>query len=88
MKKELFKFECGSRVVDIITGYAGIVGGRTHYLTECIQYGIIAESLTKDKKTYDWLWFDESRLKLVKKNAIKVDDKSDPAGPAPSAPEC
>lgn len=87
MGKKIFKFENGSRVKDIITGYEGIIGGRTQYLTDCVQYGIVREGLTKDGKTADWVWFDESRLILVKKNAVKVDEKSDPAGPAPSAPE-
>ncbi len=87
MEKALFKFENGSRVVDIITGYQGIIGGRTHYLTECVQYGIVRERLTKDGGIPDWIWLDESRLRLLGENAVEVDKEADPAGPAPSAPE-
>ncbi len=88
MSKKIFKFENGSRVRDIITGYQGIVGGRTQYLTDCVQYGIVKEGLDKDGKTVGWLWLDESRLNLVKENAVKINETSEPAGPAPSAPEC
>ena len=88
MSSSLFKFRLGVKAKDIITGYKGVVGGRTEYLTGCKQYGLIKEGLTKDGKTPDWEWFDESRLEVVKADPVKVNEKSDPGGPAPSAPQC
>lgn len=88
MEKKMFKFELGARVKDIITGYKGVIGGRTQYLTGCVQYGIVKEGLTKDGTYPDWVWLDESRLVLDSDKIAKVKDGSDLAGPAPSAPEC
>ena len=83
-----FKFKNGARVGDTITGYAGVIGGRSDYLTGCKQYGLIKEGLTKEGKAHDWVWFDESRLELVSIASVKIDEESDPGGPSPLAPEC
>ena len=56
------KFALGQEVKDIVTGYVGIVAGRTEYLTGCNHYGLAARKLDKDGKPRNWEWFDESRL--------------------------
>lgn len=35
-----FKFENGQTVKDRVTGFKGVILGRTQYATGCIQYGI------------------------------------------------
>ncbi len=88
MEKGTFKFELGARVKDVITGYKGVVGGRTQYLRGCIQYGIVKEGLTKEGTYPDWVWLDESRLMLDSESLKLMMVLTTPAGPAPSAPEC
>jgi hypothetical protein len=59
------KFELGEELKDRITGLAGVVMGRTEYLTGCTHYGLLPKSLTKDGKIREWEWIDESRLERV-----------------------
>lgn len=88
MAKELFKFALGAKVKDTITGYTGIIAGRTEYLTGCVQYGLQKEGLTKEGYVFGWQWFDESRLELIYSKAAEIDKGAGPGGPAPFAPEC
>lgn len=64
--------EIGDRVKDAITGYVGIVIGVSKWITGCITYGVKAERLDKDGKDMEAVWFDENRLVLVKRGAIKI----------------
>ncbi len=62
---EIFKFKLGSEVEERITGYTGIIMGRSDYLTGCVQYGILSPIFKKDGEPRDWIWYDESRIKLT-----------------------
>ena len=69
-----FKFELGLEVKEVITGYEGVIMGRSQFLTGCNQYGILAKKLESGKPA-GWVWFDESRLKLTGlKIVLPVDD--------------
>ena len=78
-----FKFELGSKVKEIVSGSQGIVMGRTEYSTGCNTYGIMREGVDKDKKSHEWQWFDENRLKLLKKGVMSFDN-DEPGGPRES----
>ncbi len=79
MKK--FKFELGQKVKDKFTDYEGIIMARIQYLTGCVQYHVLNQELDKDGDIRDWLSFDENRLKLVQKKAVKA--KGAKGGPMP-----
>jgi hypothetical protein len=68
--KECFKFNLGSEVKDKITGFKGIIRGRTQYLTGCNTYGIQSSKLNKEGIPYDWRWFDEDTLTLIKDKKV------------------
>lgn len=59
-----FKFNLGDEVRERITGYAGVVLARTHWLHNCNTYGVKSHEL-KDGKPIDAIWFDEPSLELL-----------------------
>ena len=58
----MFKFECGDKVKDVVTGLQGVIMARIEYLTGCNQYAVTAQKLTKEGKRPDWEYIDENRL--------------------------
>jgi hypothetical protein len=58
----------GDRVEDEITGFQGIVTGRSEYLYGSVQVHVAAEKLDKIP---DGQWFDEDRVKVVKAGAVQ-----------------
>jgi hypothetical protein len=58
----MFKFEMYEIVKDKVSGYSGVILGRTEYATGCRHYGLAARSVNKEGKVAEWEWFDESRL--------------------------
>ena len=76
----------GDTVKDYITGFTGIAGARTEYLTGCIQFGVIPKTLNKDGKPQVWEWFDESRLMVKKIDSSEAKLGGD-GGPQPMPPE-
>lgn len=81
-----FMFDLGEIVKDKITGFEGVVMGRTQYFTDCNHYGLLSPKLSSDLKPTDWQWFDERRLERTKKKPIIL--KGQPtSGPFPNAPE-
>jgi len=57
-----FKYALGDELKDSITGFTGIVMGRTDYLTGCQHYGLMPRKLDKDGKFQEYQWLEESRL--------------------------
>jgi len=80
----MFKFELGDELQDVVTGYKGIVMGRTDYFTGCSHYGLASREL-KDGKTLDWEWFDETRIIKIG-DGIKIQCEKATSGPMPNAP--
>lgn len=64
-------FNLGDECRDVVTGCKGIIIGVTQWISGCIRYGIQPTGL-KDGKPYEETWFDEERLKMVKKGAVKI----------------
>lgn len=69
---EEFKFDLGVEVKDVVTGFKGIIMGRTQYTTGCNQYGVLNPELTKEGKLREWLWFDENRIEVTSKNKVRL----------------
>jgi len=51
----------GDKVKDKITGFSGIVIGRTNWLNGCITIGVQSAEM-KDGRPVDSVWFDEQRV--------------------------
>lgn len=83
-----FKFELGEILKDKITGFKGVVMGRTEYFTDCDHYGLCSQEL-KDGKPIDWEWFDDTRLVKVGGKKIEKEprEKKRTSGPFPAAPQ-
>lgn len=65
-----FKFELGTILKDKVTGFKGVLMGRSDYVTGCRQYGLQKQGLDEQGKVPDWAWFDEGRLKVVGKKKV------------------
>ena len=86
------KYEIGDKVKNIIHGITGIVMAYTFYSTGCVHYGLQEQDLDEDGDPKDWKWYDETKLKLVKRGAVKIVPYSNGVrerngGPAPNAPQ-
>lgn len=79
----MFKFELNIEVKDRVTGFKGIILGRTEYSTGCVQYGVCPQKLKADGSAPDWVWYDETRLVATGKS-LKVEKAV--GGPHPVAP--
>jgi len=68
------KFNMNDILQDRVSGFKGQVLGVTKYDTGCTHYGLAPTKVNKDGMLSEWLWFDESRLTLVKKAVEKSID--------------
>lgn len=70
------KFDFGDVVQDMVTSLKGVVMARSEYHTGCTHYGLSPQSCSKDKDgrvgVPDWVWLDETRLKLVKRKWVPL----------------
>lgn len=67
------KFDLGDKVKDKVTGFEGIVVGKTVYTTRCIHYAIQPIKLDEKNKPEDWQFFDTVRLELLNAGEVKFD---------------
>lgn len=65
-----FKFELGDAVKDVVTGFNGIITGRSEFITGCRQYSVTARKLEGGETKI--VWFDEDRLKATKAAKVKL----------------
>jgi len=82
-EKVKFKFGLGSRVKDSITGFEGIVVGRTQWLHNCNTYSV-KPTVLKDGVPQKSEGFDEPQLSIVKEKVHKPDN--DTGGPEREIP--
>ena len=73
----IFKFELGDQVLDIVTGFKGIIEARTQCLNGCIQH-MIQPKVDKEGKIPDACQIDEQNLKLIKKSFLKKKEEDEP----------
>lgn len=78
------KFEMYDTLKDGVTGYEGVVLAITEHSTGCIHYGLQCKKLDKDGAVRDYEWFDETRLKRVRKAPKKKGVKA--GGPTQECP--
>ncbi len=70
MKTETIKkIKLGVTARDVITGFEGIVIGRTEYLYGCAHIAIKSTKLDKDGAPMECKWFDEPQVEMVPKKA-------------------
>jgi len=62
----------GDLVRDSITGFEGIVLGKSEYLFGCVRCLVQARDLDKDGNVKKGEWLDEGQLKVVSKGVIEV----------------
>lgn len=78
-----FKFKNGAELKDVITGFRGIVVGRSDFITGCRQYCLRPKGLQKEGKPKPSNWFDEDRLKKVGKGITLNPTKKPPKRKSP-----
>lgn len=88
-ERTMFKFEMFDRLKDQVSGFTGVVLGRTEYSTGCKHYGLAAEAVNKEGTVPDWQWFDETRLLKVGQKTIEATTavQSKRGGPSPNPPQ-
>ena len=59
----------GDRAKDRVSGFVGIVIGRTEWLNGCTTVGL-KPPIDKDGKNQDAQWFDEPQLELIEQGVI------------------
>lgn len=57
----MFKFHRGEYLIDLVSGFSGVVTGRSDYLTGCNMY-FLKPRVDADGKVRDGIWFDEPAL--------------------------
>lgn len=58
--------ELGDEVRDTISGFTGIVIGRTEWLYGCVRIGVSPRKVNKESgKIIDAQWFDEPQLEVL-----------------------
>lgn len=62
--------ELGIRVKDVVTGFEGVVIGRTEWLTGCRTYGLQGEM--RDGEVPEARWIDEVRLDLISDSTLRL----------------
>ena len=55
----------GVVVRDVITGFTGVVIGRTEYLNGCVRVGVQPRKLDKDGKVKEIEWIDERQVEVL-----------------------
>lgn len=79
------KVKLGDKVKCKVTGFTGIVIGKTDYLYGCTRLGVQAKA-DKDGKIPDTFWCDEPQVDIVKEGVVKRSDNNT-GGPMPSTPK-
>lgn len=62
--------QLGDKVKDRVTGFEGVVVGRTEWLNGCVRLSVQPEGVDKDKKVFAMEAFDEHQLVVTKANHV------------------
>jgi hypothetical protein len=65
------KFKLGQVVKDVVTGFEGVVTGRTEWLNGCVRYGVQSRKLKEGVPT-EAQWFDEQQLSATAKQPVTI----------------
>jgi len=74
-----FKHNLGKKATDKVTGFTGIIIGRSEFLSGCNTYGL-APRVGKDGNRIDTEWFDEDRIGIVGSGISKLEITGDENG--------
>ncbi len=85
MERVSFRFNIGDEVKDKVTGMKGIVMVQAFYATGCSHFGIQQRSVSKEGKTPNYEYFDESRLELITEKVVDFNIKKPTSGPTRSS---
>jgi hypothetical protein len=80
---DIFKFKNGDNVRDVVTGFTGVIMGRTQWLNGCVRYCVQSKVL-KDGAPNDFN-FDEEQLELTGAARIIINKPVPTGGPRPDA---
>lgn len=80
-----FEFLLGESVKEVVTGFSGVILGRTQYITGCTQYAVCNRGLDKEGKIPVWEWIDEKRL--VRTGDKRLHLEAADAGPQQHPPQ-
>ena len=83
-KEPEFKFDLGTEVKDIFTGFTGLIVCRSQWIHNCNTYGVKPKEL-KDGVPQDNQFFDEPQLKVVKKKVVRP--RRNTGGPCSPVPD-
>ncbi len=72
--------QLADKVKDVITGFTGIVTGRSEYLNGCVHYSVEAKSKAGGKP--DTIWIDEQQLEVTASGAALRKKLGIPSRPA------
>ena len=61
----------GDKARDKVSGFEGIVTGRSTFLTGCEQY-LLCPTVKEDGSFKDSLWFDVGRLEVTEQLAVNI----------------
>ena len=78
------KVQLGDKVKDTVSGFTGIVLGKTEFLNGCTRCGV-QPAVDKDGKLAAAEWFDEPQLVVIKAGVCKTGNR-DTGGPMVSVP--
>ena len=73
--------ELGLEGKDKVTGFKGIITGRSQFLTGCDQYNLVPK--VQDGKLEPVQWFDEGRIEIIGPGITAASV----AGPKPGGPQ-
>jgi hypothetical protein len=74
-----FQIKLGTKVKDKVTGYTGLVIGRTDWLYGCLRYTVQSQDM-KDGKPVEAMCFDEASLEVLGEPQLEKKNK-DRGGP-------
>lgn len=74
------RIELGDKVRDVVTGFEGIAIGEHQWLTGCRSISVQPGKISEDGKLSEATGFDEHRLQIIQKSAVKM-----PSAEAPPA---
>lgn len=84
MDNHEFLHELGWKAKDVITGFEGIIVYRVNFLTGCDQYGIQPSiDPKKHNEIPEAKQFDENRLLITNKKALKLPEREESKEPPP-----
>ena len=72
-----FKFSNGDKVREVVSGLEGIITGSVSYLTGCNQH-LVTLSPKDSYSEPTLIWYDDSRLELIKDQKVKIEIDGDP----------